>query len=108
MVSSTYSNPLNIPIDIFVKFSVFGVAISTIYGMAFGLIFAVLFEKLPSESSIVKGVILSVILFFIIRLTGDLIVGRGLIVDFVKLLKKMPLWILFGLMLGYFCNRFGP
>lgn len=99
---------------IFVVLLVAGLFAGVIIGLIFGFIFAVLYKELPGRTSAIKGVIFSFALWAILGLTLQLATSVGWPPPEARHLLSIPIMIslgtsiLWGILLGYFWDRFSP
>lgn len=80
-----------------------------ILGLIFGLIYGWAYEKIPGRTAIIKGIIFGIILWLIFSVIlgfGNL--GYGVTYYLYSLVEGLITSLIFGLLLGYFYNRFTP
>lgn len=105
----------SVPISFRLLVAFFGLALAVWLGMGvfFGVVFAALRENLPGETSVKKGVVLSIPFLFstiwALRLLSGGYMDVGLVT--LSLPVRVPvsviLWAFFGFLLGFFWSRFG-
>ncbi|MEM2914978.1 MAG: hypothetical protein QXH91_06235 [Candidatus Bathyarchaeia archaeon] len=86
-------------ISVFIVGIILGVIVGLIYGWAY--------EKIPGRTAIIKGIIFGIILWLIFSVIlgfGNL--GYGVTYYLYSLVGDLIAYLIFGLLLGYFYNRF--
>jgi len=82
--------------------------IGIILGLIVGAIYGRAYDKIPGRTSIIKGIIIGIILWLIL----PVLLGLGVILPYsyyaYGLGVDLITYLIFGVLLGYFYNRFTP